>query len=84
MRESLRGRARLSNVPRVQQTTGAIIRKARQRRFLTQAQLAERLGVAREAVSAWERGRHSPLRYAGAIEEVLGITLPDPEPAAAS
>ena len=29
-------------------------------------------------VARWEAGTHFPLRYAGAIEEVLDITIPAP------
>ena len=39
---------------------GHRVRVARTRRRLTQAQLGERLGVGRSAVSGWEKGRSAP------------------------
>lgn len=60
--------------------TASIIRKARQRKRMTQEELAAKVGVRRETVTSWEGGTY-PQRYAGAIEEVLGVTLPAPEPA---
>ena len=36
--------------------TGALIRALRQRRQMTQLQLAETVGVSDKAVSKWERG----------------------------
>ena len=39
-----------------QMKTGMLIRTLRQRRQMTQAQLAERIGVSDKAVSKWERG----------------------------
>ena len=55
---------------------GVMIRRARQRKRMAQAELAEAVGVSRSSVVLWENGTHYPLRYAGAIEEVLDITLP--------
>ena len=40
-----------------QMKTGMLIRMLRQRRQMTQLQLAERIGVSDKAVSKWERGR---------------------------
>src|SRR5260221_10928991 len=54
---------------------GTKIKKRRQVLRLTQEQLAGRLGVSKSAVANWERGKHFPLRYLGAIEQVLGISL---------
>jgi len=62
---------------------GLLIRRARQRKHMTQQQLASALGVDRWTVGAWESGKHFPSRYAGAIEEILGITIPA-EPAKAA
>lgn len=39
---------------------GIRVRVARTRRGLTQAQLGDRLGVKRSAVSGWEKGRSAP------------------------
>jgi len=58
---------------------GILIQRARQRKHLTQAQVAEALGVDRAAVSRWESGEHFPARNAGALEELLEITIPAPE-----
>ena len=66
------------------ESTGILIQRARQRKRMTQAQMARLLGVTRETVSGWERGTAFPARNAGAIEELLGITIPPaPEPASA-
>lgn len=65
------------------ESTGILIQRARQRKQMTQAQMAKVLGVDRSAVSNWERGEHFPARYAGAIEALLDITIPAPVPEAA-
>ncbi|MBA3620065.1 MAG: helix-turn-helix transcriptional regulator [Acidothermales bacterium] len=39
---------------------GDLIREARRRAGLTQAQLAERAGTTQSAVARWERGRSAP------------------------
>lgn len=39
---------------------GALIREARRRAGLTQAELARRMGTSQSAVARWERGRQSP------------------------
>ena len=56
---------------------------------MTQVQLAEALDVSSSSVANWERGASYPLKVAGRIEEVLGITIPardsdDPQPASAA
>jgi len=43
-----------------QEKTGALIRALRMERRLTQARLAERLGVSNKTVSKWERGLGAP------------------------
>jgi transcriptional regulator with XRE-family HTH domain len=63
---------------------GTKIRKRRQELGLTQAELAERISVDRTTVANWERGRHFPLRYQGAIESALSINLSQPDPREAS
>jgi transcriptional regulator with XRE-family HTH domain len=55
---------------------GILIARARQRQRMTQAQLADALGVAESTVANWERNEHYPARYAGAIEALLDITIP--------
>lgn len=52
------------------------IRRAREASGLTQAQLAERIGVDTKTVRNWEAGR-APRRSLGAIETVLGVSLDD-------
>lgn len=68
------------------ETVGLLIARARQRQRMTQAQLAERLGVSPSTVANWERGASYPLKFAGVVEEVLDITIParDAEPEAAA
>ena len=39
-----------------QYVTGAVIKKLRQKNNMTQAQLADRLGVSDKTVSKWETG----------------------------
>lgn len=55
---------------------GLLIQRARQRKRLTQAQLAEQLGVSRMSVNRWEAGATFPQQFAGAVEEALEITIP--------
>ena len=57
-----------------QTKTGTLIRALRQRRQMTQAQLAERIGVSDKAVSKWERGRGAPdISLLPALSEALGV-----------
>lgn len=57
-----------------QMKTGMLIRTLRQRRQMTQAQLAERIGVSDKAVSKWERGRGAPdISLLPALSEALGV-----------
>lgn len=59
---------------------GTRIRKRRQELRLTQEELASRVGVHPSSVGNWEKGKHFPQRYQGAVEAVLGIILDEPEP----
>lgn len=52
-------------------TTGDDIRTARQKAGLTQAELAQRIGVSMRTVGNWERGDTPPNRYAARINAVL-------------
>jgi transcriptional regulator with XRE-family HTH domain len=52
-------------------TLGTRIKRARERAHMTQAQLAERLNVARKTVANWENGRGVPRSRLGALEHVL-------------
>ena len=57
-------------------TMGRIIRNARQRRDLKQADLARRLGVRQSAVSQWESGKKAPeLDTRIRLSAMLGIPL---------
>lgn len=65
-----------------QPRVGAMIRRARQSKRMSQDELAQKLGVSRSAVNAWERDRAWP-RNPVAVEETLGIILevaPEPGP----
>lgn len=48
--------------------------------MMRQEDLAARLGVAPSTVANWERGKSYPVRYLGALEAVLGVSLTDEEP----
>lgn len=54
---------------------GDEIRQAREALGLTQAQLAERVGVARETVGNWETGTSTPRNKLGRLREVLSAPL---------
>ena len=58
---------------------GTRIRRARERRRLTQPQLAEAVGVSVRAVGDWERGKTRPKNRLGALEAFLGVNLTEPE-----
>ena len=64
------------------ESPGRIIAKARQRRRISQAQLAEALGVSPSTVANWERGSAYPLRKRALVEDYLHIVIPDPDKAA--
>jgi transcriptional regulator with XRE-family HTH domain len=74
---------KFDSVPRMTaDPVGILIQRARHRKSWTQQQLADELGVSKPTVANWERGAHFPLRYAGALEALLEITIPAPETAA--
>ena len=59
-----------------QYVTGAVIRRFREERKMTQAALAERLHVSDKAVSKWETGRGYPdITLVEPIAEALGISV---------
>jgi transcriptional regulator with XRE-family HTH domain len=58
---------------------GARIRGARERRHLTQPQLAKAVGVSVRAVGDWENNRTRPKNRLGALEAFLGVNLTEPE-----
>ena len=51
------------------------ITRRRQEMGLSQAELAEMVGVSRSTVANWEIGKHFPLRYRYKVESVMGISL---------
>lgn len=56
--------------------TGPAIRKFREARLLTQAQLAERIGVSDKAVSKWETGKGLPdISLLEPLAASLGVSL---------
>lgn len=56
--------------------TGAVIRDLREKKHMTQAEMAEQLGVSDKAVSKWETGRGYPdITLLPAIADVFGISL---------
>lgn len=74
---------RMDAVRRAPKPIGKIIKRARERSRMSQEEAANRLGVSRSAVNAWENDRAYPRSSLGAIEALYGITLDDdtePEP----
>ncbi len=56
--------------------TGAMIRRLRERRNMTQHQLAEKINVSDKAVSKWETGRGYPdIALVEPLAEALGVSL---------
>ena len=56
--------------------TGAVIRRLRENKKMTQEQLAEKLGVSDKAVSKWETGRGFPdVSLLEALADALGISV---------
>ncbi len=61
-----------------QYVTGAIIRELREKRHLTQAELAERLYISDKTVSKWENGQAFPrIETFERLAQVLGTTMQD-------
>ncbi len=54
---------------------GAQIRRARQLLDMRQQDLADKLGVSRNAVDSWENDRSYPQRTMAKLEQVLGVSL---------
>jgi transcriptional regulator with XRE-family HTH domain len=61
------------------ETMGTRIRTLREAKGLTQAQLAEKVGVTKGAVSAWETGYAKNLRLQTFLRllDVLGVSKPE-------
>lgn len=64
---------------REQPRIGRKLRRAMERKRLDQTEVAEALGVSRNAVNAWLNDRAYPQNSIGALEELLDISL-DEEP----
>lgn len=60
----------------VMNINGEQIKEARERLHMTQAELAEELGVSLRTVGSWERGESVPRSRMGAIREVLRMEGP--------
>ena len=59
-----------------QYVTGTVIRELREKRRLTQLQLAEKLGVSDKTVSKWETGKGYPdITLLEPIAEVFGVSV---------
>lgn len=71
---------RMDAVRRAPKPIGKIIKRARERKRMSQGDAAQALGVSRSAVNAWENDRAYPRSSLGAIEALYGITLDDAEP----
>lgn len=56
---------------------GRAIRRAMERKRMSQGDLAAALGVSRSAVNAWINDRAYPQNSLGALEEILGVKLDD-------
>lgn len=61
---------------RMDEDFAAQIRAARERLGLTQAQVAEKVGVARETVGNWETGQTDPKNKRARLLDVLGLSTP--------
>ena len=56
--------------------TGAMIKRLREQSMLTQAQLAEKIGVSDKAVSKWETGRGLPdISLLEPVAKTLGVSV---------
>ena len=56
---------------------GTRIAKRRHVLGLTQEQLGDAVGVARDTISMWERDKQYPHRHLGKLEDVLGVSFDD-------
>jgi transcriptional regulator with XRE-family HTH domain len=55
--------------------TSEQIKSARERRMMTQQELADEVGVSLRTVGSWERGETVPRNRMGAVSEALGIEV---------
>ena len=61
-------------------TLGQRIRRLREQRGWTQAELGDLVEVTSRAVGGWERDEHHPRNKIGALEKVFGASLVDGQP----
>ncbi|MBQ6780394.1 MAG: helix-turn-helix transcriptional regulator [Treponema sp.] len=62
-----------------QYITGAMIKRLREKKNLTQTQLAEKINVTDKAVSKWETGRGYPdISLVEPLAMALGVSVIDP------
>jgi transcriptional regulator with XRE-family HTH domain len=59
---------------------GEIIKAQRERRRLTQGELAGRVGVHPKTIYKWESGAQVPTRHLVALEDALGVQLTNRQP----
>lgn len=64
------------------ETLGQRIRRLREERRWSQAELGDLLGVSARTVGNWERDKWSPRSSLGALEKVFGTSLTAEEPLA--
>ena len=58
--------------------TGAVIKQLREKKHLTQAQLAEKLCVSDKAISKWETGKGFPdISLLESLANVLQVSVPE-------
>ncbi len=72
----------MGGMDRRPQPIGRTIKRARERKRWTQAQLGSVIGVSQKTVDNWEHDKTYPKSAIGALEEVLGISLDGGTPAA--
>lgn len=65
--------------PQSRPRIGRKIRRAMERKRLDQADVADALGVSRSAVNAWINDRAWPANSVGALEDLLDISIDEPE-----
>lgn len=61
------------------ETLGRRIQRLREARHLTQQQLADLVGVDRRSVVNWESDKSRPRSRMGALQEVFGISIIEPD-----
>lgn len=57
------------------ETLGQRIRRLREERRWSQAELGDLVGVSGRTIGSWERDKHHPRSSLGALEKVFGVSL---------